>query len=838
MRKHYIPILLRKFGLVALLLIASAYCSLVAQEAGNIPSGKNDSLVQAVSRHIQKIGRDGVTKSNEKYLLGKNIARQREVISALKKIDEQLKVFLREGIDTAGLNNVLSATRTSVEIVKDGIITNKGSNQTQRNLTVSAAILSELSQQVRHVKSEVDGYALKLGQFQNKSDSLLSDSTLFSFEPDSAGIAAYAKRIQVIAKISGPIDSVLKRSVTSIEEIQYTVDVIAFELASLEEDIDQYSERVSAKAFSKEFPYLFEEPILSRPFKDIIQFSAIKEIMVLSYYTKDHVFLIVIIGLFILLSFYFIRSLKQQLAADNKLSPEHDGQLILRKPFLSAVFIVTTVFQFLFPQPPFVFSACIWLIGAVCVCIIFYGYISRFWLRFWFTSIGFFIVASAVNLLLQISRTERIITLLLAIAGVLYAGFILYRGYKLERKEKSIVYFIMFLFVCELISAALNISGRVNLSKTFLIAGYAGVVIAILFLWVLRLGNEGIVLAFDSYKKPERRSFFINFNKVGNEVPGLLYFLLIVGWFFLVGRNFYGFNKFYHPLTSFFSAERKIGNYSFTLMGSLIFFFILGCSVFISKLVSFFASEPAPVYLGDGSKKKISSGSWILLIRILIISIGVFLSFAATGISLDRITIVFGALGVGIGLGLQELFNNLVSGIVLSFERPVHVGDLIELDGKMGTMKSIGFRSSIITSSEGASIVIPNGELLSHRLINWSMGNHLKQNSILLSVAIDTDLDQVKTLLSDILNEDERILTHPPAKVVFKELLHGTVDLEIVFWPKHISTSQQIRSDLISRIKTVFSTEGIVIPIPQEELYIRSFPDAGKEGKEGMEEPK
>jgi len=145
-------------------------------------------------------------------------------------------------------------------------------------------------------------------------------------------------------------------------------------------------------------------------------------------------------------------------------------------------------------------------------------------------------------------------------------------------------------------------------------------------------------------------------------------------------------------------------------------------------------------------------------------------------------------------------------------------------------MKSIGFRSSIVTSIDGSCIIIPNGELLNQRLINWSMGANMQRNTILIGIDYGTDLEKVKPILWKILSEDERILKYPPANVIFKEFNQSSIDVELVFWPKHVSLALQVKSDLIEKINAAFKSEGIEIPYPQQDLYIRSFPETGIPG--------
>jgi len=201
----------------------------------------------------------------------------------------------------------------------------------------------------------------------------------------------------------------------------------------------------------------------------------------------------------------------------------------------------------------------------------------------------------------------------------------------------------------------------------------------------------------------------------------------------------------------------------------------------------------------------------------------VLLAFAAAGIPMDRLAIILGALSVGIGFGLQSLINNLVSGLILAFEKPINVGDVVEFGGQSGTMKSIGFRSSIITTWEGADVIIPNGNLLNEQMINWTMGNSSRRVEIVTGVAYGTDLEKAKKLLLDLLAADKRIVAFPKPLVLIKELNSGAIELRVLFWIEHYSAWVQTKSDMIETIDEAFKKEGIKIPNPSQDLNIRSF---------------
>ncbi len=299
----------------------------------------------------------------------------------------------------------------------------------------------------------------------------------------------------------------------------------------------------------------------------------------------------------------------------------------------------------------------------------------------------------------------------------------------------------------------------------------------------------------------------------------------MIGWFIIVGRNFYAFKRITGPIADFLTRSRTVGVFSFSVSGIIIFLLILIISAGLSKLISFFASPR-----GTDKGNQVGLGSWLLLVRIFILSLGVILAFAANGIPIDRLTIILGALSVGIGLGLQSIVTNLVSGLILAFEKPVNVGDFLEVNGKMATMKSIGFRSSIARLADGAHVVIPNGDVLNQHLVNWSMGRNIKRITLSVGVAYGTDLEKTKLLLSNILSDDERILKNPSPVVFARKFGASSIDYDYFSGQGHVTEVDSIQSEVLIKIDKLFRAEGISIPFPQQDLNIRNLNEGKKSG--------
>ncbi|MDR2283536.1 MAG: mechanosensitive ion channel, partial [Sphingobacterium sp.] len=241
-------------------------------------------------------------------------------------------------------------------------------------------------------------------------------------------------------------------------------------------------------------------------------------------------------------------------------------------------------------------------------------------------------------------------------------------------------------------------------------------------------------------------------------------------------------------------------------------------------VVSFFASDPQSSNREGKDNRKFHLGSWILLVRIVIIVLGFLIAFAAVGIPLQQITLIVGALGVGIGFGLQTLVNNLVSGLIIAFEKPVNVDDLIDINGQSGKVKSIGFRSSVIATPEGADLVIPNGDLLNSHVINWTMGGFRKRIHLPLAIRYGTDLDLTKQILTELLNNHTEVLPSPAPWVLFGEVSAQSVHIELYFWTKTFKDTVQVKSAVITDIAHIFDEKDIAFAIPMQEVVQHKIP--------------
>jgi small-conductance mechanosensitive channel len=193
------------------------------------------------------------------------------------------------------------------------------------------------------------------------------------------------------------------------------------------------------------------------------------------------------------------------------------------------------------------------------------------------------------------------------------------------------------------------------------------------------------------------------------------------------------------------------------------------------------------------------------------------------GIELNKFTVLTGALGVGLGFGLQNIVNNFVSGLILLFERPIHVGDVIDVNGLGGSVRHIGARSVTMVAAQGAEVIVPNSNLLSNQVVNWTLSSLWRRVDVKVRVAYGTDPKVVLNLLVNVAKSYPGILRERAPEAFFLGFGDSALDFELRFWSARQETSFQLQSDVAVSIFEALTDAGIEIPFPQRDLHLRSI---------------
>jgi len=244
---------------------------------------------------------------------------------------------------------------------------------------------------------------------------------------------------------------------------------------------------------------------------------------------------------------------------------------------------------------------------------------------------------------------------------------------------------------------------------------------------------------------------------------------------------------------------------------------VLWISIYLSRLIRFVLDEDV---LPRANLPRGVPYATSVLTGYIVIVLGALSSAAAAGIDMSRFALIISALGVGVGIGLQDVVNNFVSGLILLFERPLQVGDTVDVEGTLGTVKRIGLRSSTLQTFDGAERVVPNSRFISQEFTNWTLSDNSRRIEIVVGVAYGTDPAKVLKILQETAEAHEGILQSPPATAIMTGYGESSLDFALRAWTTRNDQWVIIRSELLMTIGRGLTEAGIEIPFPQRDLHV------------------
>jgi small-conductance mechanosensitive channel len=263
-----------------------------------------------------------------------------------------------------------------------------------------------------------------------------------------------------------------------------------------------------------------------------------------------------------------------------------------------------------------------------------------------------------------------------------------------------------------------------------------------------------------------------------------------------------------------------LGGIDITAWRILYFVILLFLLIFISKRIRNWLVHKilTKSTLDLGTRTAIGT-----ITRYTIILIGLIIILQSIGIDLSTLTVLAGALGVGIGFGLQTVTNNFVSGIIILFERPIKVGDRIEVGNISGDVVRISMRATTVLTNDNISVIVPNSEFISSQVINWSHNDRNVRFNIPVGVSYKEDPQKIKEILLSVANDNEAVLKKPVPDVIFNEFGESSINFDLRVWTTQLIQKPHIlKSQLYFEIFKRFRKDGIEIPFPQRDLHIKN----------------
>jgi small-conductance mechanosensitive channel len=761
---------------------------------------------------IKKVGPKMVDSTWKKDLIITDTA-SADAINRIETINNTLKSFnniIQKGYDTSDISESLPQYSRNLKLVKYNVSSIKGS-QNLRNLSLMQDMLGDIIADLKDWQSSLLSYYTQIAGITAQMRAISVDSVSKGLPADAALRLLYQRRVAELKTKWLSTDTITRITISKIDRLQTAVSAQYEDALELQNAVNTITQNYNATIFDDQYGYILSPSATdssNQSFGGVLHKSVKITGKVVNFYINDNwsgrILAIILSLLFFIWTYVNIRHNRK-----NNSSVFDQLKYLDFPPVIAALVFLFTLIPFMDINPPVVFVELVQLLLAVSLSMLL---VKKWPLPLFIAWLFLFVMLllhSINGLLVSFTYTSRIAMLFLD-------GFSVFLGWKLLnnlRENKSLfpkyINVVAYLFIIlNILAVICNLTGRLPLSQIFGNTAISSLVQAISLTVFIQLFLDAICLQLESDKKSSRFTAYLNYQNVALRVRTILTFIASVFWLINLAQNLNVYQQSYDFLDNLFTRELKIGNNSFTLGSIFTFFVVIWLANFIQKYIGYFFGDTEDDLLPE---KKSKLGTSVLLVRLIILTAGFFIGILASGIPLDKVTIVIGALGVGIGLGLQNIVNNLVSGVILAIERPIQVGDLIEIGTSSGHVKEIGIRASHIITADGAEIIIPNGDMLSQKLINWTLSNTHIREEIVVKLTKAADAENIKQLVMDILSNNEDIMTKPGPQIVVRNISQAGAEIQILFWAFDINKAVQLKSDVLQKIFERCSAADIAI---------------------------
>ncbi|UKT65010.1 mechanosensitive ion channel family protein [Pedobacter mucosus] len=645
------------------------------------------------------------------------------------------------------------------------------------------------------------GYNRKLVNMQSGVDKLREDELLKSLSTDSLFIRLYNTEQLSIEKSRAKARRLTAGNIREITVLQAQVTKNYYQTGDLQKELNVQMRTYSARIFGNEYPMLWDArptQIDQQALKFLNASLLTQQQLILKYLKENIVYHLFLSFLIMTVFIYWIRKNRNKLIFNQKredwLHFATEGRFS-SFPVLTALILVLNLAPFFDLDPPQAYISMLQLMLFVAVSI----FVFRHWRRknkLHWVLIGivyiFFIGLSGV---LNPGKGVRMVILILNLFLAIIA-FYQIRARNPETAQDKFTRMTGYLFlIINLLAVLLNITGRVTLAKMYTGAGLIGFIQITGLSIFMNAVKTSFTLHVHTLSVENNGSSLINYEKLNTSLSRFLSFIVFILWTMVFLSNINLYTPFMDLLGNLLFKERLVGSTSITIGNVLMFFLVIYLSSLAQKYVGYFFGENQG-HTAAGERK----GSKVVMTKLIIIILGFLLAILVSGLPVDKITVILGAFGVGIGLGLQNVVNNFVSGVILIFERPLQVGDYVEVGGYKGWVNDIGIRATRLSNSEGAEILVPNGSILSGNLVNWTLSNSQIRVELNLKIEPEEKLELAKELIIKVLKEEEEVVNSRQAEIFNQFVNGGIIEIKVWFWVKNISREQLVRSNVITKI--------------------------------------
>ena len=725
----------------------------------------------------------------------------------LDKVPEVIESFS----DLSEIDNALDAEDSALNILKERMAAPQNDRSLNiRNLQMFNMLLDALALNVHGYSKTLNKYDTALDGIRKEIAGLRKDTLILHVFRDSALKDTFALQLTQLKTKWRQVDSLVSLNSQMVNALKAEASTHTIAINELTYQVDLALKSVGSRAFGKERRYLWEPRTSNRSYSGNLAKSVSSERELARFYfqnTRTKRFWLLVTGLlFFLWVWYNFRSMRRL----DRLTAIEAFHFSFLKPYPigGALIFIGSLAPLFDLHAPAIYIESVEFLLMIVLTFILKKHLSRYLFYGWLLFLLLFLLLPIIRILGLPLSAQRWAEFLVDLGSVVFMAWYIFGKQRIGKHLKFVYAAAGLYLLLNLLAVICNLFGRVTLSQIFGATAVYSFAQTISLAVFVKLVEEAFLLQIQSSRVRKGYPETFDLAPVTRSIRRFAFLLAALLWLIVFTTNLNLFDSLNDWLEDFFTSPRDVGSFSFTIGGIVLFLGIIWLANFLQRFIAYFFGDTGD----DAAMDDRGQRSRLLITRLVLLIGGFLLAVAASGLSVDRITVILGALGVGVGLGLQNIVNNFVSGIILIFDRPVRIGDTVELGDKRGRVKEIGIRSSTLLTEEGAEVIVPNGDVLSSRIVNWTLSNNHVRIALTFSIQKPVDpaaIDQ--EAIKDLVRKHPNVLDRRDPEVLLNTVSSKAEELRVYFWIKDITKTAYTTGEIRTEIYQLLDEKGLVV---------------------------
>jgi len=676
-----------------------------------------------------------------------------------------------------------------------------------RNIEMLKILLEGAQADLKKYNKSFKAAYNNLSKLKNELREMRKDTLLRQMFRDSTARKAFLPQLQDLRISRRYTDSLLTTKLATVNGFKSKTSGAAILSSKLMNKLNRQLSTASKKVFAQELHYLWQVPEHPVEKKEGVVAVFMEEQKALNFYysnSTENRFVRWIVGLVFL--FWILRNVRT-LKRKDKLETlgQYDIIDIARQPIASSFAVIFSMAPLFDLHAPAAYVQLVQFMSLIALTFLYWKQWTRQAFYYWLAVVGLFFLFTLSNHILVPNFWQRCAMLGLNVGAIIIA--LLFRkalpaDLQLRRFVGAV---LMLQILLNVLAIFCNITGRLTLSQLLGTTSILAVMQVLSLSMFVKILIEAVVMQIHTSRVRQGIEYPFQAAKVISNFRKPLLWLVVLIWLIVFTTNLNLYDTIFDTIADFLVAPRSLGSITFTFGNIILFFFIIWLAHFLQRYISYFLGDTGDEETEEGLAQR----SKLVMTRLILLALGYLIAVAASGIPVDKITIVLGALGVGIGLGLQNIVNNFVSGVILIFDRPLKVGDTVEVGAHAGRVKEIGLRSSTLVTTDGADVIIPNGDMLSQHITNWTHSNPYKRVELKLTIQTTENKDHIVAILKEIIKSADHVLKKREPVVLLESTKENEYLMNVYFWCEDFYKADQTKSEVRYLIYQELKQNGI-----------------------------